>query len=115
VPVKAGGTEIEAIAAPTVTDVLESSWKWDGQGEQPQWELDSVRFRHLFPTYQAWYTLAYRPSVLAQMVSLPSEHPVFTELAAWGTHSGQYTCRVAARLIWAGAGRPTPADGDRQD
>jgi hypothetical protein len=78
VPVKVGGTEIEAIAAPTVTDVLESSWKWDGQGEQSQWEPESVRFRHLFPTYQTWYTLAYSP-------------------------------------IWAGAGRPTPADGDRQD
>ena len=80
VPVKAGGTEIEAIAAPTIADVLESSWKWDGQGEQPEWKPDSVRFRQLFPTYQAWHTLAYSPSVLAQMVSLPPEHRVFTEL-----------------------------------
>ncbi len=56
------------------------AWKWDGQGEQSQWESDSVRFRHLFPTYQVWYTLAYSPSVLAQMVSLPPEDRVFTEL-----------------------------------
>jgi hypothetical protein len=35
-PVKAGATEIEAIATPTITDVLEASWKWDGQNEQPQ-------------------------------------------------------------------------------
>ena len=80
VPVKAGGTEIEAIAAPTIADVLESSWKWDGQGDQPPWEPDSVKFKQFFPTYQAWHTLAYRPSVLAQMVSLPPEHRVFTEL-----------------------------------
>ncbi len=35
VPVKAGTTEIEAIASPTITDVLEASWKWHGQSEQP--------------------------------------------------------------------------------
>ena len=52
VPVKAWATEIEAIATPTITDVLEASWKWDGQSEQPQWEPDSDRFTQLFPTYQ---------------------------------------------------------------
>jgi hypothetical protein len=112
VSVKAGGTEIEAIATPTIADVLESSWKWDGQDEQSQWESDSVRFSQFFPTYQAWHTLVYRPSVLVQMVSFPPEPGLH---GARGTHSGQCVCRVTAHLIWTGIGRPSPADTDRQD
>ncbi len=80
VPVKAWTKEIEAIAAPTIMDVLEASWKWDGQSEQPQWEPDSDRFMELFPTYQSWHTLAHRPQVLAPMAALPPEHQVFTDL-----------------------------------
>ena len=80
VPVKAWATEIEAIAATTITNVLEASWKWDGRGEPPQWGQESDRFAQLWPTYQAWHTLAYRPQVLAQMASLPPEHRVFTDL-----------------------------------
>ena len=80
VPVKAWATEIEAIAATTITDVLEASWKRDGQDEQPQWGQESDRFAQLLPTYQAWHTLAYRPQVLAQMAALPPEHRVFTDL-----------------------------------
>jgi hypothetical protein len=53
VPVKAWATEIEAITSPTIMDVLEASWKWDGQSEQPQGGPDSDRFIELFPTYQA--------------------------------------------------------------
>jgi hypothetical protein len=41
---------------------------------------DSVRFTQLFPTYQSWYTLAHRPSVIARMAVLPPDHRVFTEL-----------------------------------
>ena len=80
VPVKAWATEIEVITVPTITNVLEASWKWDGQSEQPQWEPDSDRFTQLFPTYQAWHTLAYKPQVLTQMAALPPEHRVFTDL-----------------------------------
>ena len=79
-PVKAWATEVEAIAAPTIMDVLEASWKWDGLGEQHEWGVDNDKFMQLFSTYKAWRTLAYNPRLLAPVAALSPENRIFTDL-----------------------------------